>query len=123
MAYKSSKNINRSKNKRFFCSRECSTQYLNSTQREEKHPNWKGGKSSYKKILPRYVPKFQCFICGIRDQRVLIVHHIDKNRNNNLPNNLMWLCHSCHFLVHHNKKTINILEEKLKKYVKTKHKM
>jgi len=31
----------------------------------------------------------------------LIVHHIDKNRNNNGIENLIWLCQNCHYLVHH----------------------
>ncbi len=121
--YKSLKNIRLSKSKKFFCNRQCSMQYLNLMQREEKNPNWKGGKSSYKEILPRYIPKFKCFICDVRDQRILIVHHADKDRNNNLPDNLIWLCQNCHFLVHHDRKTTSIFQEKFKKYVKAKHKM
>jgi hypothetical protein len=121
--YKSLKYIKLSKSKKFFCSRPCSTQYLNLRQREEKHPNWKGGRSSYKEILPRYVPKSQCFFCNASDQRILIVHHADKNRDNNFPDNLTWLCCNCHFLVHHDKKITILFQEKFKRYVKNKYKM
>jgi predicted HNH restriction endonuclease len=31
------------------------------------------------------------------------VHHIDKDRTNNTLKNLAWLCHNCHYLVHHDK--------------------
>jgi len=34
-------------------------------------------------------------------KKVIIVHHIDKNRKNNKLSNLAWLCRNCHFLVHH----------------------
>ncbi len=121
--FKSLKYIRLSKSKKFFCSRQCSTRYLNLRQREEKNPNWKGGQSSYKKILPRYVSKSQCFFCNVRDQRILIVHHVDKNRDNNSPNNLVWLCQNCHFLVHHETHTSSVFHEKFKKYVKVKYEM
>lgn len=121
--YKSLKNIKISKSQKFFCSRQCSTRYLNLAQREEKNPNWKGGKSSYKTILQRYIKKSECFICHTHDKRILIVHHADKNRNNNLLNNLIWLCQNCHFLVHHDEEITNIFQRKFEKYVKSKYKM
>lgn len=31
------------------------------------------------------------------------IHHIDKNRKNNLNSNLMKLCRKCHQKIHHNK--------------------
>jgi predicted HNH restriction endonuclease len=31
---------------------------------------------------------------------MLVVHHIDENRNNNNHENLIWLCYNCHHLVH-----------------------
>lgn len=42
-----------------------------------------------------------CTLCKTEDKRVLATHHIDRNRLNNSVNNLAWLCHNCHFLVHH----------------------
>jgi 5-methylcytosine-specific restriction endonuclease McrA len=44
--------------------------------------------------------KIVCQKCGNTDLRVLLVHHIDKNRNNNNPENLQILCYNCHILVH-----------------------
>lgn len=48
-----------------------------------------------------------CFRCRVSDIRVLAVHHADENRTNNGVENLIWLCHNCHYLIHH-----DILEKK-----------
>ncbi len=43
----------------------------------------------------------QCETCGFKDDiRVLGIHHKDKNRNNNSPENLIVLCPTCHSLIH-----------------------
>ena len=42
-----------------------------------------------------------CNFCRVSDARILAVHHIDGNRENNKLENLAWLCHNCHYLVHH----------------------
>jgi thymidylate synthase ThyX len=39
-----------------------------------------------------------CHICGAKEN--LEVHHIDKNHDNNNPDNLMTVCESCHQRVH-----------------------
>jgi len=39
-----------------------------------------------------------CFICGT--EQSLIVHHIDENRSNNHPSNLVVLCRECHIKIH-----------------------
>lgn len=44
-----------------------------------------------------------CAKCKSTDKRILAVHHKDRNRQNNTVSNLVWLCHNCHFLVHHYK--------------------
>jgi RNase P subunit RPR2 len=68
---------------------------------KERHANWKNGEASYRHILKREDRKLVCEKCSTVDARVLAVHHKDKNRKNNKPENLIWLCHNCHFLVHH----------------------
>lgn len=58
------------------------------------HNRYKNGASLYKKSL-----KDACEFCDT--QRVnLCVHHIDENRANNVEDNLITLCRSCHVLVH-----------------------
>jgi len=101
-AYKSGRALKNSKSKKYFCSKSCQTHWRNSVVFiGSRHSNWKHGEYTYKSILRRSnVPQF-CTLCKIKDKRVLAAHHIDKNRKNNKLNNLSWLCHNCHFLVHH----------------------
>jgi hypothetical protein len=48
----------------------------------------------------------ECQICGrvfktiIKSKNNLLIHHIDKNWNNNNPNNLICLCNNCHLRLH-----------------------
>jgi hypothetical protein len=98
--YKSPKSLKRSKSKKFFCTKSCQTKWRNVQYIQEKHPNWKGGRYAYRSVLSRYKIKPQCRLCHTVDERVLAVHHIDENRKNNRVENLSWLCHNCHHLVH-----------------------
>lgn len=41
-----------------------------------------------------------CTRCGISDERILLKHHIDRNRKNNDIKNLQTLCYNCHKLAH-----------------------
>ena len=101
--YKSPKNLARSKSGKFFCGKSCQTIWRNKVFVGEKHGNFTTGRYSYRDALRRHgIPK-RCKLCKTADTRVLAVHHIDKNRENNRPGNLAWLCHNCHFLVHHYK--------------------
>jgi hypothetical protein len=54
-------------------------------------------------------------LCSTKDERVLAVHHIDHNRLNNKLDNLAWLCHNCHHLVHHDNVEKHRFLEKLTK--------
>ena len=98
-AYKSSRHLK--KFKRSFCSMKCSLMWRNARQIGKNHPNWKTGEYSYKGVLIRDKIAPRCALCEITDKTVLAVHHIDRNRKNNQLSNLAWLCHNCHFLVHH----------------------
>lgn len=94
----------KSQNNRFFCNRSCQAIWKNSRLATGvDHPNWKTGISSYREIMKRQDVPLICTRCSVEDFRILAVHHKDKNRQNNLPSNLMWLCHNCHYLVHHYK--------------------
>lgn len=99
--YKTSTDQGRSASGLYFCSKSCQTKWRNSLYSGNKHGNWTTGESSYRQILSRADTPKICKKCETTDSRVLAVHHRDKNRNNNDISNLMWLCHNCHFLVHH----------------------
>lgn len=101
--YKSTKAINGSKSGKYFCSRSCQTKWRNVEFSQEKHPNWKTGAFAYRSLLSRQDTPKICSLCQTTDFRVLAVHHIDMNHSNNAIENLAWLCHNCHHLVHHDK--------------------
>lgn len=104
--YKSGKALIGSKSKKYFCDKSCQTIWRNSVEYiGEKHPNWRGGFSSesYRNILRRTNKEEVCGLCYTVDKRILTAHHIDHNHVNNDPENLIWLCHNCHFLVHHHR--------------------
>lgn len=105
VTYKKQKQLKGSKSGKFFCSKSCQTKWRNQLYIGEKHANFTTGMNSYRSVLGRHkVPK-SCKLCKTTDARVLAVHHIDKNRKNNRLSNLAWLCHNCHFLVHHDEES------------------
>lgn len=78
------------------CSYSCSNTYFRSG---ENNPNWGGGERAYRKrALSHYGSK--CSKCGIEDTRVLEVHHINHNRDDNNIDNLIVLCANCHLITH-----------------------
>jgi hypothetical protein len=99
--YRSIKHQLRSKSSKYFCSKSCQAVWRNTTYIGDKHPNWKHGLNVYRNILKRTAVNQVCTKCKGSDTRILAVHHKDKNRQNNTATNLIWLCHNCHFLVHH----------------------
>ena len=104
--YKTKKELRVSKSKKYFCSKSCQTKWRNSIFIGPKHGNWKDGEYAYRSVLNRNnIPKI-CRLCRGEDARVLAIHHIDKNHKNNNIENLAWLCHNCHHLVHHDKKEL-----------------
>ncbi len=103
IAYKTRQVLSRSKSGKFFCSKSCQTTWRNKYFVEEKSRNWKGGKASYRDILLRHKVLQVCRLCRIDDTRILAAHHINRNRQDNSISNLTWLCHNCHFLLHHYK--------------------
>jgi len=74
----------------------------------ENAPQWLGGKSfePYTKEFNRQLKSlirirdgYICQLCGMSESenlRNLECHHIDYNKVNTMPNNLIALCHSCH---------------------------
>ncbi len=99
--YKIQKALKNSKSGKFFCDKSCQAKWRNQEFIGAKHSNWKTGRSAYRSVLTRHKIAQICALCGTDDSRILAVHHIDKDRLNNSLTNLAWLCHNCHFLVHH----------------------
>lgn len=114
-SYKPLKQLDRSKSGKFFCSKSCQTIWRNQEFIGPKHANWKFGRNAYRSVLNRYKVKKVCGLCSTKDERVLAVHHIDHNRLNNKLDNLAWLCHNCHHLVHHDNVEKHRFLEKLTK--------
>lgn len=110
--YKTLKAINKSESGKLFCNKQCSLEWLSSKFVGKKHPNWTNGEFSYKETLKRSNICQICILCETENKKVLIVHHIDKNRKNNTPQNLIWICRNCHFLVHnHDVENYNLLKK------------
>ena len=100
--YRNTAERSRSKSGKYFCGKSCQTIWRNSKLfTRENHANWKGGESSYRDFMRRTSRDKFCTRCETSDTRILAVHHRDRNRQNNSPSNLIWLCHNCHYLVHH----------------------
>lgn len=101
--YRTPSEVRCSKSKKFFCSKSCQTIWRNGEFSGKKSLNWKGGYSTYRKVLSKSSHDKRCLICEEGDLSVLVVHHIDQNRKNFNVENLVWLCHNCHYLIHHDK--------------------
>lgn len=112
--YKTKKALRVSKSKTYFCTKSCQTKWRNSVFIGSKHANWKNGMYAYKSVLLRNKVFPQCVLCKIKDTRILATHHVDKNRMNNKVENLVWLCHNCHHLVHHNKQETDRFLKRIK---------
>lgn len=111
--YKSPHSLLHSKSKLYFCDKHCQTRWRNREYVEEKSINWKNGIRTYRNILKRNKKTPKCLNCGISNEILLVVHHLDKNRQNNKVSNLIWLCHNCHYQVHHDKIAENKLQNKI----------
>lgn len=99
--YRTPKHFKHSQSGNFFCNKSCFAVWKNKTMLiGEKHINWRHGEYAYRNIMKRTTKNPVCLGCGIKDFRVLLVHHKDRNRKNNKVENLVWLCHNCHHLEH-----------------------
>ena len=98
--YKSPQDLQSSQSDKFFCSKSCQTVWRNKQFSGSDHALWKNGANAYRRILNTSSKPQKCKRCGIDDRRVLEGHHIDGDRSNNKLENLCWLCHNCHRLIH-----------------------
>lgn len=98
--YRSKQQAAHSASGHHFCSKSCQARWRNAFYAGERHANWKGGETAYRRIMQRANIPMKCEHCKTKDERVIIVHHKDRNRNNNQLSNLMYLCMNCHFIEH-----------------------
>lgn len=82
----------RKKTEKTVCSRSCAGTWFKTGK---DNPNWKG--TAYRKTAFLYHGK-KCLICN--EPRILEVHHLDHDRNNNAPENLIPLCPTHHKYMH-----------------------
>lgn len=86
------------------CSRKCLGKLQSKERRgkfrvREKNHGWRGGRSIayYRRLFRDNLPK-ECNRC--KSKRHIVVHHIDRNRQNNDLKNLEVLCTRCHHIEH-----------------------
>lgn len=82
------------------------SKYWKGRMTKDKNPNWRGGSSfepysvEWTVTLKRSIrerDKYTCKICNKQQEETTFpVHHIDYNKNNCNPNNLITLCNKCH---------------------------
>lgn len=74
------------------------------------HPHWKGGISfepysiDWTETLKRSIRERDNYTCRICNSYGNTVHHIDYNKKNCNPINLITLCTKCHFKTNHNRR-------------------
>ena len=102
--YRTPRHFKHSQSGNFFCNKICHAIWKNTNALSGvNHVNWKNGENAYRNIMSRSKRKPICGKCKIKNFRVLLVHHIDHNRKNNILSNLRWLCRNCHYLIHDGK--------------------
>ena len=106
-------NISKAKKGKFYPN---SSHFQKGQMSKEKHHNWKGGISfepyglefnNELKEKIRERDNYECQECHIKQEELkkkLNVHHIDYNKKNNNPLNLIALCPKCHLKTNYNRK-------------------
>ena len=92
-----------------FCCQQCANSVGGNAKAIKYHSD---SKAHYKTVAFRHRDK-HCYACG--HDKILEVHHIDGNHNNNDPCNLLPLCPTHHKMIHSRwkKDVIALLEGKL----------
>ncbi len=92
-----------SKSGLYFCSRTCKDkgQRISSNCPGIQPGHYSNNKSNYREVVFRDNEK-KCETCGYdKHPAAIIVHHKDRNRENNSVENLQVLCSNCHMIEHY----------------------
>lgn len=112
--YRSKRSLREGKN--YFCSGKCLGIWQSENRIGENSPSWQGGKSfepytvEFNETLKEQIrlrDGYRCQKCGcpeIENKEKLSIHHIDYNKENCLPFNLISLCNRCNAAVNKNRK-------------------
>jgi len=103
------------KNEYFYCNIKCQGQWRSRNWTGSSNPRYLPGKqrfysedfNSQLKELIRLRDGYRCQKCGcsgLKNGQKLSVHHIDYNKENSLPLNLISLCRACNVAVNFNRK-------------------
>ena len=99
--YKTKFKISQSKSGLFFCSREHKDLAQKMGGIKEIQPNHYGSSlKDYRKIAFASQARI-CSRCGFSNPAAIIVHHKERNRDNNDESNLEILCCNCHAIEHY----------------------
>ncbi len=86
-----------------YCSRRCNMAIRSVLWAGANNPNWRGGAALYPPEFDedlrdtiRERDGWVCRLCEQTPQRTLHVHHINYDKKDNSPENLIALCHGCH---------------------------
>lgn len=99
---RSNSDLLKSKSGLYFCCREhkdIAQRIESGSQFNELRPDSYGENHTKYRSLAFRIYAHECAICGYNDDNdisLLDVHHIDENRDNNDPDNLIVLCPNCH---------------------------
>ncbi len=101
VCFKEFKTSKGSKKEKTVCSHGCSNTFFRSGSN---NPNWKinrvgikHGSTVYRRVCFEYYP-YECLVC--QESKVVEVHHLDKDTNNNKIENLVPLCQTHHAYIH-----------------------
>ena len=81
-------------NEQYFCSRSCANSMGGTAKALKYHPD---EVAHYTTVAWRHHKK-ECIVCGF--DKIVAVHHMDHNHQNNDPENLIPLCPNHHQMVH-----------------------
>jgi len=92
-----------------FCNNVCRAQWQSKYRSGENHPNWRGGVSfepyglEFDDELRSQIRERDGYVCALCRKAAKCVHHINYDKQDHRPENLITLCINCHSQTGHNR--------------------